>query len=503
MKFEFSVALKYLIPGRGRLYSAIVSLFSVGIISLVVWLSIVFISVIHGLEQRWIEDLSQLHSPITILPSDTYYSSYYYQIDKHSSLSNYTTKTLGEKIASPQVDPYDPESDYLLPETFPLKDCDLGGQQKDPVKMTLESLGPYLQSQHGKVIEFEQGVGYLDIKTSLKLQKPQPRNLTHFLTYPSKLSYEDKVLPYDETDYTSAELNPFNRSPSGWQQDFHHLEELYRGASIILPSTYKDSGYKVGDTGVFSTYSIENEKETQYTVHVIGFYNPGLSPLGGRTVFIDPDLARSIRSQSEGLGMSNGFHLFFPDTKRIVFVKKQIENILTSLGVDDYWEISSLHDYDYFQPILDQLQSDQVLFLFVCILILIVACSNIVTMSMLLVNNKKKEIGILKAMGTSSRSLKIIFACCGAFSGACGVVIGTIFAIITLKNLQFIVKALNYLQGRETFNTAFFGQNLPNSVHPQAIYFLGLGTLLLAAVSGALPARKVAKMHVSEILKAD
>ncbi|WP_100934781.1 ABC transporter permease [Candidatus Chlamydia corallus] len=503
MKLEFSIALKYLIPRKGRLSSAIVSLFSVGIISLVVWLSIVFISVVHGLEQRWIEDLSQLHSPVTILPSDGYYSSYYYQIDKHSELSNYTTKTLGEKISSPQVDPYNPQSDYLLPEIFPAKDCDLTGRQKDPVKMIIESLGPYLQSENGEIIEFEEGVGYLDIKTSLKLQKPQSRNLTHFLSYPSKFSYEDKVLPYDETDYTSVELNPFNRSSFGWKKDFHRLEELHRGASIILPSTYKESGYKVGDTGIFSSYSIETQKETQYTVHVIGFYNPGLSPLGGRTIFVDPDLARSICSQSEGLGMTNGFHVFFPNTKRISFVKNQIKKILTFLEINDYWEISSLYDYEYFQPILDQLQSDQVLFLFVSILILIVACSNVVTMSMLLVNNKKKEIGVLKAMGTSSRSLKIIFACCGAFSGACGVAIGTVFAIITLKNLQLIVKALNYLQGRETFNTVFFGQNLPNSVHPQAIYFLGLGTLLLAAVSGALPARKVAKMHVSEILKAD
>ncbi|SPN73400.1 Lipoprotein-releasing system transmembrane protein lolE,outer membrane-specific lipoprotein transporter subunit LolE,lipoprotein releasing system, transmembrane protein, LolC/E family,FtsX-like permease family [Chlamydia serpentis] len=503
MKLEFSIALKYLIPRKGRLSAAIVSIFSIGIISLVVWLSVVFISVIYGLEQRWLNDLSQLHSPVTMVPSEAYYSSYYYQIDRHSELSNYTTKTLGEKIASLQIDPYDPELDYLLPETFPKKDCDVTGQQKDPVKMVVESLSPYLKSQNAQIMEFEEGMGYLHIDTSVKLKKPQSRTLIHFLTYPSKPSYEDKVLPYDETDYTSNELNPFNRSSLGWKTDFHRLEELYRGSSIILPNSYKESGYKVGDIGFFSTYSIEAQKETQYKVHVIGFYNPGLSPLGGKTVFIDPDLAGSIRAQSEGLGMNNGFHIFFPNIKRISFIKNHIEKILSSLEIKDYWDTSSIYDYEYFRPILDQLQSDQVLFLFVSILILIVACSNVVTMSVLLVNNKKKEIGILKAMGVSSRSLKVIFACCGAFSGAFGVIIGMIFAMISLKNLGLIVKALNYLQGRETFNAAFFGQNLPNTVHPQAVYFLGFGTLILAAISGVLPARKVAKMHVSEILKAD
>ncbi|EPP32270.1 ftsX-like permease family protein, partial [Chlamydia psittaci 84-8471/1] len=93
-----------------------------------------------------------------------------------------------------------------------------------------------------------------------------------------------------------------------------------------------------------------------------------------------------------------------------------IEAILSQAGIQEYWEVSSLYDYQYFKPILDQLRSDQVLFLLISIIILIVACSNVVTMSILLVNNKKKEIGILKAMGTSSRSLKAIFGFCGAFS---------------------------------------------------------------------------------------
>ncbi|WP_348664079.1 ABC transporter permease [Chlamydia vaughanii] len=503
MKLELLIAFKYLIPRRKRLSSAIVSLFSIGIISLVTWLSIVFISVIYGLEQRWIHDLSQLHSPVKILPSSAYYDSYYYQVDRHSDLSQYTTKTIGEKLASSIIDPYDPNLDYSLPENFPDPDKNESGELKDPVKIAFEVLTPYLQNNHAQLLEYEEGIGHVQMDRIANPNKSEPRSFSQFVAYPSDQIYQDRVLPYEQTDYSSEVLNPFNCSSEGWEKDFINLQNEYRGASIILPLTYRDMGYRVGDKGNFNIFSPENQKEIKHPFCVIGFYNPGLSPMGSKIVFIDMELASTIRSESSGLGMNNGLHVFFQNTKQITPIKSHIEEILNQAGLNNYWEVTSLYDYQYFKPILDQLRSDQILFLLVSIIILIVACSNVVTMSILLVNNKKKEIGILKAMGTPSRSLKIIFGLCGAFSGGIGVVLGTVLAVLTMKNLSIITKGLSYLQGREAFNSTFFGQSLPQEIHVPTIVMLGLGTLVLAAVSGALPARKVAKMHVSDILKAE
>ncbi|BAE81253.1 ABC transporter [Chlamydia felis Fe/C-56] len=503
MKLELLIAFKYLIPRKKRLSSAIVSIFSIGIISLVTWLSIVFISVIYGLEQRWIHDLSQLHSPVKILPSSIYYDSYYYQIDRHADLSQYTTKTIGEKLCSSCTNPYDPNSDYSLPDNFPMPDNTSGGELRDPVKIAFEKLSPYLEQNQAQLLEFEEGVGYVQMDRIANPNTSESRTFSQFIAYPSDLAYKDRVLPYEQTDYSSEILNPFNRSPEGWEKDFVRLKDTYGGSSIILPVNYRDIGYRVGDKGSLSIFSPETQKEIKHPVYVIGFYNPGLSPLGSKIVFIDMDLASQIRSESTGLGMLNGLHVFFKNTKQIIPIKNQIEALLSQSGIHQYWEVSSLYDYQYFKPILDQLRSDQVLFLLVSIIILIVACSNVVTMSILLVNNKKKEIGILKAMGTSSRSLKMIFGFCGAFSGSIGVILGTAFAILTMKNLSVITRGLSYLQGREAFNSTFFGQGLPQELHVPTIFILGLGTLILATISGALPARKVAKMHVSNILKAE
>lgn len=501
MKLEFSIAFKYLIPRKKRLSSVVVSLFSIGVISLVVWLSIVFISVMHGLEQRWIGDLSRLHSPVKVIPSDDYYGSYYYQVDSHSQQSQYSFKTLGEKLSSPSSDPYDPHIDFSLPQEFPLPERDAHGEVRDLVKDSVSAFRPVLRAYHADLLEFQEGMGYVSMDLALA-KKGDPRTFSQLIAYSDDTVFQHTVLPYEESDYQTGFLNPFSQGDS-FKKDFISLQDQYRGASVLLPIQYREAGYQIGDQGSISVFSLEQEGEVKLPFHVIGFYNPGISPLGSKTVFIDADLAALIREATGGLGVKNGWHLFLPDTKKISRFKEDVLRALNNSQLDRYWEVTSIYDYEFFKPILDQLQSDQTLFSLISFIILIVACSNIVTMSVLLVHNKKKEIGILKAMGISHRSLKMIFAICGASSGVLGVLLGTALAGLTLKYLTQITQWLSYLQGREVFQSAFFGQTLPQEFHTPTLVLLGIGTLVLAAISGALPARQIAKMHVADILKTE
>lgn len=128
--FEFTVALKYLLPKRKALSTAIISLLSVCVISLAVWLVLVFLSVTTGIEKNWLKKLTSLNAPLRITPTDEYFASYYYQIDKLSSASNYSYKTIGEKIASDGLDPYIPDVDMELP----LHLAPPAGTFHDPVK---------------------------------------------------------------------------------------------------------------------------------------------------------------------------------------------------------------------------------------------------------------------------------------------------------------------------------------------------------------------------------
>ena len=95
--FEFKIAFKYLLFKKRRLSSSLISLLSILVISIVVWLVLVFLSVTNGIEKNWLNKLTSLNAPIRITPTDKYYSSYYYLVDSVSSKSNYSTKNIVDK----------------------------------------------------------------------------------------------------------------------------------------------------------------------------------------------------------------------------------------------------------------------------------------------------------------------------------------------------------------------------------------------------------------------
>ena len=102
---------------------SLIALMSVGVISLVVWLVLIFLSVTDGIEKNWLKKLTSLNAPIRITPTEEYYHSYYYQIDGISSSSDYRCKSIGEKAVALYADPYMPECDQEIPRSWSEKIC--------------------------------------------------------------------------------------------------------------------------------------------------------------------------------------------------------------------------------------------------------------------------------------------------------------------------------------------------------------------------------------------
>ena len=132
--FELRIALQYLLPRKRSLSSALISIMSVGVISLVVWLVLVFLSVTGGIERNWLQKLTAMHAPVRISPTEAYYNSYFYQIDAFAIASNYTYKTIGEKGENQKSDPYSVDDDAETPMYLPPAERMSDGRLKDPVK---------------------------------------------------------------------------------------------------------------------------------------------------------------------------------------------------------------------------------------------------------------------------------------------------------------------------------------------------------------------------------
>lgn len=678
--FEFSLVKKYLAPKKSQLSVSLIALMSVGVISVVVWLVLVFLSVTEGIERNWVEKLTTLNGPIRIQPTEKYFSSYYYQIDQYAQTSGYAPKSIKHKANAPLSDPYCPESDEELPASFPKPDLDSSGHLKDPVKKVYQILGQMGQQVSGLAFQdyevsgallrlqlgnqpstqqFLTQVSYLvsltdqnphlsslllppsvkDInhlllrsqkkgahtredlpkleeQTSLESLLPILKNLqieelqttlnfwklpahllpkngqfhataytqqgqiTHLILRDAsqevlkikegQLFFEGQKMPQSlplfvegpvtfkasliedsldqarrlseirfkikttlqkqplegQLNWEGIEIakatvrNQFKKDPAHMAPPWPYFLEPVKKAllppkdahgavPIFLSRNFQDSGVKLGDRGYLSYPSMTASglQEQRFAVKIAGFYDGGILAMSSKYILVPPQVTETINASNSPYSVdrmtASGITLWFSDTMQAEIIKAKLQAALKAEGIDAYWKISSYKEYDFAKDLLQQFRSDKYLFTLIGVIVLAVACSNIISMLILLVQSKKREIGILQAMGASKQSIALIFGLCGVLIGILSSLIGITLALLTLHNIDFVVKVLSMLQGHEAFNALFFGQSLPSALSDRSLYFVLIATPLLSLCAGLIPAIKACRLQPSQILRAE
>lgn len=279
------------------------------------------------------------------------------------------------------------------------------------------------------------------------------------------------------------------------------------GEPLLVPRGFKESGVLLGDRGYLSYYSPtpSTVQEQRIPVYVAGFYDPGIIPIGGKYVLAGKTLTALIRASygQENTEFSNGINIHFDKLSDAAKVKASLLHAISNAGIAPYWQVESYHEYPFTKDIIQQLQSEKNLFSLISLVIIIVACSNIISMLIILVNDKKLEIGILRSMGASSASIAAIFGLCGVVMGAIGSLIGVGAAMITLRYVNELVGFLSRLQGHDLFNPIFYGNTLPTELSFEALLFVMITTAGISLLAGIVPAVKASMMRPSAILRSE
>lgn len=104
-----------------------------------------------------------------------------------------------------------------------------------------------------------------------------------------------------------------------------------------------------------------------------------------------------------------------------------------------------------------------------------------------IVAQRTREIGILKAMGASQKSIMVVFIFQSMVLGAIGLILGIVLGYITIVALQ------NYPV--EVPEEMYFGlQTLPLEVEPLNFVYAAFFAFIVNIISGIYPARKAAKL---------
>jgi lipoprotein-releasing system permease protein len=279
------------------------------------------------------------------------------------------------------------------------------------------------------------------------------------------------------------------------------------GEPVLLPKGFRDNGAHIGDQGYLAYFSPTPSavQEQRIPVFVAGFYDPGIIPIGGKYILAGRNLTALIRASynQEGSHYSNGINLRFNNLADAPRVKSELQKAFQNAGIAPYWQIETYQEYEFSKDIIQQLQSEKNLFSLISLVIIVVACSNIISMLIILVNDKKLEIGILRSMGATSASIATIFGICGMVMGAIGSLVGILAAILTLNYVNELVELMSRMQGHDLFNPVFYGTTLPTELSLEALMFVIMTTVAISLLAGIVPAFKASMMRPSAILRSE
>jgi lipoprotein-releasing system permease protein len=153
-------------------------------------------------------------------------------------------------------------------------------------------------------------------------------------------------------------------------------------------------------------------------------------------------------------------------------------------------------------PLLAAVQMETAILNILLFLIIAVAGFGILAIFFMIVVEKTRDIGILKALGASGRGIMGIFLSYGLSLGVVGSGVGLVLGLLFVVNINQIASGLSWLTGHEVFDPSiYYFYKIPAIIEPVTVTWIVCGALVIAVVASVLPARRAARLHPVEALR--
>lgn len=137
----------------------------------------------------------------------------------------------------------------------------------------------------------------------------------------------------------------------------------------------------------------------------------------------------------------------------------------------------------------------------VMVLVIGVACFNIVSTLMMAVKDRASEIAILRTMGAGDGLIKRIFVWQGVFSGVLGSVLGSVVGVLVALNLTTLIKGLERVIGHQFLSgDIYFVDFLPSQLRVDDVLLVSGTAIVLSIVATWYPAARAAKLKPAAVL---
>jgi len=135
-------------------------------------------------------------------------------------------------------------------------------------------------------------------------------------------------------------------------------------------------------------------------------------------------------------------------------------------------------------------------------LIIAVAGFGILAIFYMIVVEKTRDIGVLKALGASSGGIMSIFLSYGLALGVVGSGAGVAIGILFVHYINEIENFITWVTGQPVFDERiYYFPEIPTSISAAMVIWVAVGAMTIAVLASILPARRAARLRPVEALR--
>jgi lipoprotein-releasing system permease protein len=217
--------------------------------------------------------------------------------------------------------------------------------------------------------------------------------------------------------------------------------------------------------------------------HVSGLYASGHYEFDQQYLYLVLEDMQDLLKASKRI---TGWHVWGESVDSADELQRQIEKVIPAS-----WKAESWTTFN--SALFQSLKLEQYAMFIILSFAVAIAALNIVITLIMHVAHKKKNIGILRALGASKKQIARIFQWNGVFLGAVGLIIGTLLAVVIIVYIRYFS---HYL-----LPDIYYDRTLPTEIRPWSMAMVYLVACLMIAVSTIYPSRRAAMLDPIDAIR--